>query len=191
MASAVILDGRSLANKILSELKKEIKQCQKTSPGLATVLVGNDEASAIYVAKKQKAASKVGIRSIRHELPENSSEAELLSLVESLNKDPNVDGILVQLPLPKHIKESTIIDAIDPGKDVDGFTPLNLGYLLSGNNKIVACTPLGILHLIDSINYPLSGKNVVVVGASTIVGKPLAILLLERNATVTICHRKT
>lgn len=191
MPQAQIIDGRRLAQKILDELALAISQRGDRPPGLATVLVGSNAASAIYVGSKRKAADQIGMKSIRHELPDHSSEEELLALIDHLNQDPNVDGILVQLPLPKQIREKAIIEAIKPSKDVDGFHPVNLGYLLCGIPKLVACTPLGIMHLIESVNYNLEGKLAVVVGASNIVGKPMAHLLLQKNATVVICHRKT
>lgn len=191
MSEAQVIDGRILANKILDDISVALNQKGGRPPGLATVLVGSNAGSAIYVASKRKAASKVGMKSIHHELSDQTSERELLALIELLNHDPQVDGILVQLPLPKQISEKAVIEAIAPKKDVDGFHPVNLGYLLSGNPKVVACTPLGIMHLIESVNYKLEGKLAVIVGASNIVGKPLAHLFLQKNATVVICHRKT
>ncbi|HXW60498.1 MAG TPA: bifunctional methylenetetrahydrofolate dehydrogenase/methenyltetrahydrofolate cyclohydrolase FolD [Myxococcota bacterium] len=188
---AHIIDGKHLAAKIKNEIAEAIKKKKGRPCGLATVLVGKNAASAIYVASKRKAASEIGMKSISHELPAETSESELLSLIAHLNEDRSVDGILVQLPLPQHIRESRIIEAILPSKDVDGFHPLNLGYLLSGHPKMVACTPRGIMYLIDSVGYNCEGKLAVVVGASNIVGKPMALLLLQRNATVIICHRKT
>lgn len=191
MTQANIIDGRVLAKNILSNLEEKIKKLgNKRAPGLATILVGQDKASHLYVLSKRKQALAIGIKSFHHQL-DDVSEQELLDLIKKLNHDPSVDGILVQLPLPKHINESHIIDALDPKKDVDGFHPLNLGYLLRGDPKIVACTPLGIMHIIESAHFSLSGKQAVIVGASNIVGKPMAHLLLEADATVTICHKKT
>lgn len=188
---AQIIDGKRLALKIEDELAQAIKERGGRPCGLATILVGTNAASALYVGSKRKAAARIGMKSISHEMPEETSERELLALIEHLNNDPSVDGILVQLPLPKHIREAKVIEAIRPSKDVDGFHPLNLGYLLSGTPKLVACTPLGVIHLIDSVGYDCEGKLAVVVGASNIVGKPMAHLLLQKNATVVICHRKT
>jgi methylenetetrahydrofolate dehydrogenase (NADP+)/methenyltetrahydrofolate cyclohydrolase len=189
---AHIIDGKLLANNLIDELKKDIaKHPQKRSPGLATVLVGNDRASAIYVAHKIRRAKEVGITSIHHTLSVTSTQSELLMLIEDLNHDPSIDGILIQLPLPQHIDENKILDSLDPNKDVDGFHPLNLGYLMRGDPRIVACTPLGVMHIIRSVHYNLKGKHAVVIGRSTIVGKPLAHLLLQAGATITICHRET
>lgn len=192
MQNAHVIDGKALATSILNELKQKISSIAITrKPGLATILVGNDAASAIYVANKRRAAEEIGVKSIHYELPEHTSEGELHTLIEKLNADSEVDGILVQLPLPKHINEHRTIDTLDPKKDVDGFHPYNLGELLRGTPKTVACTPLGIMHIIKSVNYDLSGKHAVVIGRSTIVGKPIAHLLLQQNATVTICHSHT
>lgn len=188
--SAQIIDGKLLAKKLLAEIALTIKARQGLKPSLATVLVGDDMASTIYISNKRKKAALVGINSIHYELSSSTTEEELLGLIRKLNQEP-IDGILVQLPLPKHIKESTIIEAIDPNKDVDGFHPLNMGYLFRGTPKAVACTPLGIMEIFSSANYSLLGKNAVIVGRSNIVGKPLAHLLLSQNATVTICHSKT
>ncbi len=186
---AHIIDGKILAQKILDELQKTIKISKKT-PILATILVGNDMASSIYIANKRKKAAEVGITSQHYQLAESTSEDELLKLIQKLNKEA-IHGILVQLPLPKHIDENKIIEAIDPKKDVDGIHPLNLGMLLRSTPKTVACTPLGVMEMIRSVNYDLSGKNAVVVGRSNIVGKPMALLLLAENATVSICHALT
>lgn len=186
---AHIIDGKILAQKILDELQKTIKISKKT-PILATILVGNDMASGIYIANKRKKAAEVGITSQHYQLAESTSEDELLKLIQKLNKEA-IHGILVQLPLPKHIDENKIIEAIDPKKDVDGIHPLNLGMLLRSTPKTVACTPLGVMEMIRSVNYDLSGKNAVVVGRSNIVGKPMALLLLAENATVSICHALT
>lgn len=189
---AHIIDGKALARKFLDEIKTSLcAASKKRPPGLATLLVGDDPASSVYVAKKRKAAFRVGMKSLHQALPKTISEKELLSIINDLNRDDKVDGILVQLPLPAHIQETKIIEAVDPNKDVDGFHPLNLGYLLCGVPRIVACTPLGIMHLIDSVHYKVFGKHAVVVGKSNIVGKPTAQLLLNREATVTVCHINT
>lgn len=188
--SAHIIDGKLLAKTLVDELAFLIKTEAKRAPVLATILVGNDMASSVYVANKRRKALLAGIESIHHELDASVSEAELLRLIRNLNNQ-KVDGILVQLPLPKHINENAIIEAIDPEKDVDGFHPLNLGLLFRGEPQVVACTPLGIMEIFRSVNYDLSGKHAVVVGRSNIVGKPLAHLLLAKDATVTICHSRT
>jgi methylenetetrahydrofolate dehydrogenase (NADP+) / methenyltetrahydrofolate cyclohydrolase len=189
---AHIIDGKILAQQVLAKLKVSIKTSAfKRPPGLATVLVGDDPASHIYVANKRKKAESIGMLSFHHGLPAHTQELALCSLIDELNHDPAVDGILVQLPLPKSIRESVILETVDAKKDVDGFHPLNLGYLLRGEPTIVACTPLGIMHLLKSIGYDLQGKLAVVVGRSTIVGKPMAHLLLQQDATVIICHAFT
>lgn len=187
--SAQIIDGTGLAKKLLDELALSI-DAYKAKPTLATVLVGDDMASSVYVANKRKKAVLTGIKSLHYQLPESTTQKELLELLDELNHGP-VDGILVQLPLPKHIDESTIIEAIDPKKDVDGFHPLNMGYLFRGTPKTVACTPLGVMEIFSSVGFLLSGKNAVVIGRSNIVGKPMAHLMLDQGATVTICHSKT
>ncbi len=188
---ANIIDGKELAEKIKKEVKDEI-EAKKLTPGLAVVLVGDDPASHTYVRNKKKACAEVGIKSIDHALPNNTSEAELLKLITKLNGDKSVHGILVQLPLPAHINSQNILNAIDPAKDVDGFHPVNLGKLLSGiDHGLRPCTPLGIMELIDSTGVKIEGKNAVVVGRSNIVGKPVAIMLLEEHATVTLCHSRT
>ena len=190
--TAQVIQGQKLAQAILDELRLRIDERNLGQKiGLATVLVGFDPASHIYVANKRKAASRVGIRSVHYDLPENTRQEDLLSLIAMLNADPSIHGTLVQLPLPKHIQPDKIIESLDPHKDVDGFHPLNLGYLLAGRPRTIACTPLGVMHLIRSTDYNLFGKHAVVVGRSTIVGKPLAHLFLQADATVTICHRYT
>lgn len=190
--TAQVIQGQKLAEAILDELKLHIdKRNLNEQVGLATILVGFDPASQVYVANKRKAARRVGIRSVHYDLPENTPQEELLNLIAMLNADQRIHGILVQLPLPQHMQADKIIESLDPHKDVDGFHPLNLGYLLVGRPRVIACTPLGIMHLIRSTDYNLFGKHAVVVGRSTIVGKPLAHLLLQADATVTICHRYT
>jgi methylenetetrahydrofolate dehydrogenase (NADP+) / methenyltetrahydrofolate cyclohydrolase len=190
--AARIIDGKSLAKNLTDEIKKNINNTKlKRQPGLATVLVGNNYASHVYVTNKRRKAEEVGIKSFHFALDETVTQIEIVSLITELNHDNAIDGILVQLPLPKHIDEKKIIETIDAHKDVDGFHPLNLGYLLRGDPKTVACTPLGIMYVIESVKYELTGKHAVVIGRSNIVGKPLLHLLLQKNATVTICHSQT
>lgn len=192
MTKATIINGRILADQVIEDLKGIISNLKsRRPPGLATVLVGHDKASTIYVANKRKRALEIGIKSFHQDLDDNCSEALLLEVIAKLNDDPAVDGILVQLPLPKHLDEQRIITFIDPNKDVDGIHPLNLGYLLCGRPHTVACTPLGVMHLIHSSGISLKGKHAVVVGRSNIVGKPMAHLLLQEDATVSICHSHT
>lgn len=188
-----IIDGKSLAQKIREEVASEVSALkkQKIIPGLAVIICGDDPASQVYVKNKRVACKKTGIESFDHSLPLETSEEELFKLVLKLNADKKVHGILVQLPLPKHIDERRILEAIDPAKDVDGFHPINIGHLLTGEPCLKACTPAGIMALIDSTGIDLEGKNAVVVGRSNIVGKPVAIMLLWRHATVTICHSRT
>ena len=188
---AIILDGKKLRDKIFENLKAKLdKMPQK--PTLAVILVGENPASQIYVRNKKKTAEKLGINSLSIEYPSNISEEELLNKIKELNADKQVTAILVQLPLPEHINKNRIIDAILPQKDVDGLTPYNLGKLFSGEEPYVyPCTPKGILLLLDEYNIELDGKNVVVVGRSNLVGKPVAQMLLRRNATVTMCHSHT
>lgn len=188
---AEILDGKKLRDKILFNLKGRIdKYAQK--PSLAVILVGDNPASKIYVNNKKKTAEQLGIISQVINFPENVSEAELLNKVEELNNDNGINAILVQLPLPKHISKERIINAIKPEKDVDGFTPYNFGRLFSGVEPIVyPCTPKGVLLLLDEYGIKIEGKHVVVVGRSNIVGRPLSQMLLNRNATVTVCHSHT
>lgn len=192
MNKAVILDGQAMAKQLNEELKEEIsKTCTTHFPTLATILVGDDEASHIYVGNKNKQAHSVGIKTQAFFLSAQTSEIELLALITKLNNDHLISGILVQMPLPKHINEQLIIDAIDPHKDVDGFHPKNLGCLVIDKPGTIACTPLACWHLIKQTGVKLEGANVVVIGRSNIVGKPLAILLSNLNATVTLCHAKT
>jgi len=191
---AKLIDGRAIAQRIRHEVKEEVFMLRKefqVVPTLAVILVGDDPASAIYVRNKAKACGEVGIRSDQYLLPADVSPEDLLNLIESLNNDDTVHGILVQLPLPPHISERRVLEAVHPMKDVDGFHPKNLGGLLIGNPLFIASTPLGILELLDQTGVEIEGKHAVVVGWSVIVGKPTAFLLLQRNATVTICHVKT
>jgi methylenetetrahydrofolate dehydrogenase (NADP+)/methenyltetrahydrofolate cyclohydrolase len=183
------MDGKALAERIRAEVAAEVKDLGEV--GLTTVLVGDDPASEIYIRRKQEAAREVGILSRDYRLAEDTTEEDLLELVAQLNADDAVDGILVQLPLPPHIDEERVIDAVDPAKDVDGFHPVNAGKLFLGQEGLVAATPTGILTLLDEYEVPLVGALAVVVGRSNIVGKPVALLLLARHATVTICHSRT
>lgn len=185
-----LLNGKDVAKKIRNTLKSEIEKLKK-KPNLTVVLVGNNPASLIYVKNKEKYANEVGMKSEVMKLPENTTEEKLLKLIKKLNKDKKVNGILVQLPLPKQINEFNIINAISPLKDVDGFTVENKGLLSIGKPNLVPCTPLGILELLKFYNIKIEGKNVVVVGRSNIVGKPISQLLLNENATVTTCHSYT
>lgn len=191
---AQIIDGRAVARGIQKEIKEEIEGLKRRwglVPGLGVVLVGDDPASHLYVKNKEKACREVGIQSKEHFLPASVSEKELLSVVQSLNRDKEIHGILVQLPLPAHIRAERILEAVSPQKDIDGFHPYNQGLLLLGGEGFKPCTPLGIMKLLDSIGCDPKGKNAVVVGRSNIVGKPTALLLLARHATVTLCHSRT
>lgn len=191
---AKIIDGKALAAGIKDSLKEKVEEQTLRigrKPGLAVIIVGENPASQTYVRNKVSSALYVGMESRKIELPETVSEAELLSQIEMLNNDPLVDGLLVQLPLPKHINEEKVIDAISFKKDVDGFHPMNVANLWIGKDCTVPCTPKGIMRLIDETGINLSGKNAVIVGRSNIVGKPVAKLLLDRNATVTIAHSRT
>ena len=187
---AQIIDGKKIADDILKSLKEKIKG-MKEKPGLALVLVGNNPASEVYVNFKERNCKEAGMYCERYNLAEETSEIDLLNLVNQLNNNPKIHGILVQLPLPKQIDEKLIMNSILPHKDVDGFTPLNLGNLLSEHTIIAPATARASVYLIQSTGIAIEGKNAVVVGRSNIVGKPTAMLLLEKNATVTICHSKT
>lgn len=191
--SAVILNGRDISSEIRGMLKKKVDELKLNgiNPGLAVILVGNDPASRIYVNNKKKACEEIGIRSFEYILPEETSECELIQLVETLNKDRSVHGILVQLPLPKHMDTDNVLLRISPDKDVDCFHPFNVGRVMIGDYYFLPCTPAGIMELLSRTGISLEGKECVVVGRSNIVGKPMAMLLLHSNATVTICHSKT
>ena len=188
--TAKIIDGKKIAEKILNGLKSKIKNL-KEKPGLALVLVGDNPASEIYVSSKEKTFREVEGYCERHSLDKNISEMELLNIVTQLNNNPKVHGILVQMPLPKQIDENLITNSILPHKDVDGFTSVNLGHLMSENTILAPATARAVLHLIESTGVGIEGKNAAVVGRSNIVGKPVAMMLLEKNATVTICHSRT
>lgn len=196
--AAKIIDGKQIAEKMRAEIKSEIiEQKEKTGkiPGLAVVIVGNDPASQVYVRMKSKACEKIGINSFQYDLPETTTQEKLLDLVNELNTRPDVDGILVQLPLPAQIDETTIINAINPQKDVDGFHPQNVGKLVIGEDTYLPCTPAGIQQMLVQSGYDPQGKHVVVVGRSNIVGKPISMILVQKkpsaNATVTMCHSRT
>ncbi len=191
---ATIIDGK----KVSAEVKEQVRQETETlvtkygkKPGLAVVIVGNDPASRIYVNNKKKACETVGFQSFEYALSEETTQEELLELVQTLNADEKVNGILVQLPVPKQINDKAIINAISPEKDVDAFHPENVGRIMIGEYSFLPCTPAGIMELIDSTGIDVSGKKCVVIGRSNIVGKPMAMLLLHRSGTVTICHSKT
>lgn len=189
-----ILDGKALSKTIRADLAAKIQAHTSNghrAPGLCTVLVGEDPASEVYVRNKRKQATKCGIESTHHQLDASVSEQELLDLIRDLNLNQKIDGILVQLPLPKHIDDQKIIQSIDPAKDVDGFHPYNVGLLSMGSPQFVSCTPKGCMKLIESSGISIKGSHAVVVGRSNIVGKPVASLLLSQHATVTICHSRT
>jgi methylenetetrahydrofolate dehydrogenase (NADP+) / methenyltetrahydrofolate cyclohydrolase len=189
--SARIIDGKAIAAELRGKIAVEVKRIAPHQPGLAVVLVGANPASEVYVKSKSKAVAEVGMRPFDHKLADSVGEAELLALIGKLNADPAVNGILVQLPLPRQIDTNKVIAAIDPAKDVDGFHPLNAGRLASGLPGLVPCTPLGCVILAKTVHSSLAGMNAVVAGRSNIVGKPVAQLLLAENATVTIAHSKT
>ena len=191
---ARIIDGKAVSALVRSEVKEDVEQFiaeHSTSPGLATVLVGDDPASHVYVGNKIKACEEAGIRSIHHGLPADVSQAELLSLVSELNADDAVDGILVQMPLPDHLDQDPVVAAIDPSKDVDGLTATSAGLLAQGRPRLVPCTPLGVMRLLAEADVEVSGASAVVVGRSILVGRPMAALLTNASATVTVCHSRT
>ena len=191
---AKIIDGKAIAKQIRSEIAAEtaefIKNAGKT-PGLAVIIVGTDPASQVYVRNKRKACEEVGFYSEGYELPESTTQKELEALIDKLNSDDKIDGILVQLPLPKHLDETAVLLKIDPRKDVDAFHPYNVGKIMIGNYKFLPCTPAGVMALLERSGIDVSGKECVVVGRSNIVGKPQALLLLGANGTVTVCHSRT
>jgi methylenetetrahydrofolate dehydrogenase (NADP+)/methenyltetrahydrofolate cyclohydrolase len=192
--TAQIIDGRSIGEQVQNQVRERVATFvaeHGRPPGLHVVLVGEDPASAVYVRNKEQSSLKVGMRGALHRLPADTSQAALLSLVARLNQDLEVDGILVQMPLPAQIDAETVIASIDPAKDVDGLTPVNAGLLVLGRPQLVPCTPLGCLRLLDEIHYDLQGKSALVIGRSSLVGKPMAHLLLSRHATVTIAHSRS
>ena len=191
---AQIIDGKALALRLREGIAQEVGALGKDTgitPGLAAVLVGDDPASAVYVRNKKIACEKAGLYPQEHRLPASTTQEVLLALVSQLNADPKIHGILVQLPLPSHVESKEILQAVSPEKDVDGFHPVNVGRLVEGNPVFVPCTPKGVIHMIDSTGEEIAGKRAVVIGRSNIVGKPVAMLLLHRHATVTVCHSRT
>ena len=191
---AEIISGKEVSAAVRERIASDVAELAKKygrAPGLAVIKVGDDPASAVYVRNKHKACLDVGVRSYQIEMPENTEESVLLSKIDELNADPEVDGILVQLPLPKHISEEAVILRIDPKKDVDAFHPVNVGKIMTGNYTFLPCTPAGVIELLKYYNISIEGKNCTVIGRSNIVGKPMSLLLLENNGTVTICHSRT
>ncbi|MBD3824271.1 MAG: bifunctional methylenetetrahydrofolate dehydrogenase/methenyltetrahydrofolate cyclohydrolase FolD [Epsilonproteobacteria bacterium] len=186
-----LLDGKALSKKIEQNVSEGVKKLREKSgivPGLAVILVGHDEASKAYVGMKKKACDRVGFYSVTHEMPDDISQEAIENTIKMMNNNPNINGILVQLPLPKHIDTTKLLELVDPSKDVDGFHPYNVGRLTTGLDGFVPCTPLGVMELLAEYGIDVKGKNCCVVGASNIVGKPMASLLLNANATVEICH---
>ncbi len=191
--TAPIINGKQISEDIRKDLRAEVEQLAKQgfTPGLAVVLVGEDPASQVYVRNKEKACHELGYYSEVHRLPAETPQEDLLALVDKLNHQANIHGILVQLPLPKHIDEKAVIDAISPEKDVDGFHPMNVGNLMIGDDSLLPCTPAGVIELIKRTGVEIAGKHAVVIGRSNIVGKPVSLLLQRENATVTMCHSRT
>jgi methylenetetrahydrofolate dehydrogenase (NADP+)/methenyltetrahydrofolate cyclohydrolase len=191
--AATILDGKSLAAAVRANVKQSVAAlaARGLRPGLAVIVAGDDPASRVYVRNKTRACEETGVRSTQFEYASSVSEKELLERVAALNADPAVHGILIQLPLPRQIDTDRVLEAVSPRKDVDGFHPSNLGALLAGRPKVVPCTPAGVMRLIEHAGVPLAGRSAVVIGRSSIVGKPLALLLLQKDATVTICHSRS
>ena len=190
---AVIMDGKALSIKLKNALKSEVDELKNsgTEPCLAVIIVGNNPASKIYVNNKKKSCEELGIKSLEYALPEETTEEELLEIIDELNKDESVDGILCQLPLPSHICEKNVINSISPDKDVDAFHPENVGHIMIGDYTFLPCTPAGVMEILKEYEIDVAGKNCVVVGRSNIVGKPMTMLLLKENATVTVCHSRT
>ncbi len=192
--TAEILDGKALAKTIREEITKEVQEFRQSTsiqPGLAVILVGEDPASKVYVRNKGKACINTGMKSVQHDLPKETPEKDVVQLIEQLNQDPEIHGILVQLPLPPHMDALKLQELVDPLKDVDGFHPINVGRLSMGVESLVPCTPLGVMEILKRANIPLKGQNAVIVGRSNIVGKPMIQLLLREHATVTVCHSRT
>ena len=191
--SSAIINGKEIAEAVRQEISKEVQQLREKNvvPGLAVILVGDNQASQTYVRNKQKACEDLGMHSVLIKQPEDLTQQELIRNIEELNQDDSIHGILVQLPLPGHIQEKAIIEAISPEKDVDGFHPINIGRMMTGQDAFLPCTPHGIMIMLEHIGYKLEGKHVVIVGRSNIVGKPAGQLFLNANATVTYCHSKT
>jgi methylenetetrahydrofolate dehydrogenase (NADP+)/methenyltetrahydrofolate cyclohydrolase len=191
--TAQIINGKEIAQAVRQDIRKEVEELKTKGfvPGLAVILVGDNQASQTYVRNKEKACLDLGMHSVLIKKPATLSQEELIENINELNQDDSIHGILVQLPLPKHINEKAIIEAISPEKDVDGFHPINIGRMMTGQSAFLPCTPYGVMVMLQHINYDLEGKHVVVVGRSNIVGKPAGQLMLNANATVTICHSKT
>lgn len=192
--AAHIIDGKAVAAIFLERVTQRganLKSRFAKTPGLAVVLVGDDPASSVYVRNKNKRCREVGFQSFEHHLPKYTTETQLLQVIEELNRNEEVNGILVQLPLPEQINAQRVLEAVDPEKDVDGFHPINAGHLARGSGSLFPCTPVGVIELLDHYKIPIEGKNAVILGRSNVVGKPLAFLLLKRNATVTLCHSRT
>ena len=191
--SAIIIDGKAVAAKIKEDIKKEVSLLKEKGkvPGLAVVIVGNNPASRVYVNNKKKACEETGMYSVEYALPEETTQDELISLIKQLNCDSSIHGILVQLPLPPHLDDKAVINNISYEKDVDAFHPVNVGKIMIGDYKLAPCTPAGVMELIKETGIDISGKECVIIGRSNIVGKPQAMLMLQNNATVTVCHSKT
>ncbi len=191
--SAVRMDGKMVSAKVRGSILEEVNGLKDKGvrPGLAVIIVGEDPASKVYVRNKERACEECGFYSEKYALPEETTQEELLGLIDELNHNPHIDGILCQLPVPKHINEQAIIDAISPEKDVDAFHPINVGKIMVGNFDFLPCTPAGVMQLLEEYDIDPNGKNCVVIGRSNIVGKPMAMLLLHKNGTVTICHSRT
>jgi methylenetetrahydrofolate dehydrogenase (NADP+)/methenyltetrahydrofolate cyclohydrolase len=191
--SAQLIDGKLVAKAVKEEVRSRVEalKARGIRPGLATVLVGDDPASHVYVRNKQRTCEELGMHSVGHDLSATTSQEELLALIDRLNRDPAIHGILVQLPLPKPLRSAPVLYAVSPDKDVDGLHPVNIGKLTMGEPRFVPCTPAGVMAMLDYYKLPIEGKTAVVVGRSNLVGKPVAMLLLHRHATVTICHSKT
>lgn len=190
---AKIIDGKVISAAVKDSVAKEVEQLKSKGymPGLAVIIVGEDPASKVYVANKEKACEQIGMKSVKYALPENTTNEELLDLIDKLNKDDTINGILCQLPLPRHLDEKAVIDAIEPLKDVDAFHPVNVGKIMTGDYDFLPCTPAGIMEMLAYENIDIDGKTCVVIGRSNIVGKPMSMLLLHKNGTVTICHSRT
>lgn len=191
--SAVRMDGKMVSAKVRGSILEEVNGLKDKGvrPGLAVIIVGEDPASKVYVRNKERACEECGFYSEKYALPEETTQEEMLGLIDELNHNPRIDGILCQLPVPKHINEQAIIDAISPEKDVDAFHPINVGKIMVGNFDFLPCTPAGVMQLLEEYDIDPNGKNCVVIGRSNIVGKPMAMLLLHKNGTVTICHSRT
>jgi methylenetetrahydrofolate dehydrogenase (NADP+)/methenyltetrahydrofolate cyclohydrolase len=190
---AKLIDGKIISAAVKEQVAKETEELKQkgVTPGLAVIIVGEDPASKVYVANKEKACEQIGMQSFKYALPEDTTEEELLALINKLNSDSRVNGILCQLPLPKHLNEELVINTIIPEKDVDAFHPQNVGKIMTGNYDFLPCTPAGIMEMLEYEHIDISGKECVVIGRSNIVGKPMAMLLLHKNGTVTICHSRT